>query len=53
MKPSEQGPVMRRLLADWREPVLLVTSVGEQVCALALALGAGMAAGVLLGVLLH
>jgi hypothetical protein len=44
---------MRRLLADWREPVLLVTSVGEQVQNIALALAAGMAAGLLLGVLLR
>jgi hypothetical protein len=44
---------MRRLLADLREPVLLVTSLGEQVQQVALALAAGMAVGWMLGVLLR
>lgn len=44
---------MKRLLADMREPVLLVTSLGEQLQGFALALAAGAAVGVLLGVLLR
>jgi hypothetical protein len=36
-----------------REPVLLVTSLGEQLQGIALALAAGAAAGLLLGVLLR
>jgi hypothetical protein len=44
---------MKRLLADWREPVLLVTSVGEQAKVIAFAMGVGVAAGLLLGMLLH
>jgi len=36
-----------------REPVLLVTSVGEQARNIAFALAMGVAAGLLMGLLIH
>jgi hypothetical protein len=39
------------MLRRWREPVLIVTSVGEQVWYLMVALSVGVAAGLLLGLL--
>jgi hypothetical protein len=43
---------MRRLLADMREPFLLVTSHGERLLDMVLLVGAGMAAGLVLGMVL-